>query len=893
MSDAVTGPNVSEISLKVSVSPIDDSKSSSSSSSSSSPLSLSLPPRSLVSTVTDLPHINSSASFLLQLSDIRAVLYSKLFNDTFTITDDPSQISALKLLQLSLAGISTFATTKYLYTFQIYSDDSSIIKKYVASLEFLESHDEESDEGNFSDDEDDDFMDVGLRRHEHSYIQLSDEERNSLSPYVRFSDGEENEVTKESSDVFDDLEEDDDDLDGYDDSAFASSTEALQPRGLMGTGTTSFESLPERLSVEKGRFRNFRAVRRRRKYLIYEPAEAERISGFLILNIVSAAGLPPFKDSIRIRYDMDPFVVVSLGTKIYRTSSKRHSLNPIWSDQYVNLEISPMEKNFDIKFNVLDKDRFSFNDQVCSGKLPVRHFLSPSPDNNWHTVELPMKLDPKSPKKYVAYCPALTIRYKFQSYNNIVGDLKKKLSSPEIDFQKEQIFLSCPLCGKRDRRNFSLVKHVSICRNGLSPGKFLKKSYTTSNSATRRWYSNALIKIAYGKLQLGGNNANIMVQDRDSGLIIEERMSVHIRLGIRMLYKSIKSDNSSKRIKRMLARLSRKQGIKFDSQNSRRKIASFVKFYGLDLSQCVKSDISQYGSFNEFFSRKFNPGTRKVDAPDRSEVVVSCADSRMTVFHTVSLSRQIWVKGRDFKIAKLMGELPAGKFNNGAIAIARLAPQDYHRFHSPVCGEVIKISHIEGEYYTVNPMAIRSKLDVFGENVRTIIHIKTEQFGMVVLCAVGAMMVGSIRMTCSVGDDLKKGDELGYFKFGGSTVIMLFEEGKISFDEDLAYNSEQRSIETLVKVGMSIGHTPDSQQYVRHPGKKFDKLKIIRTVTGTNDIGKMNAEDVLYESEEEGSGSEYSDGSILSDDNFYPSWEVNQLRLDDEYKYEIGLERQK
>jgi phosphatidylserine decarboxylase len=126
----------------------------------------------------------------------------------------------------------------------------------------------------------------------------------------------------------------------------------------------------------------------------------------------------------------------------------------------------------------------------------------------------------------------------------------------------------------------------------------------------------------------------------------------------------------------------------------------------------------------------------------------------MMAFETVSDATRIWIKGREFSVARLLGEQykeDAHKYEGGALGIFRyvvlsdcptdgsLAPQDYHRFHSPVEGTVGKMTLIDGEYYTVNPQAIRTTLDVYGENVRKIVPIHTEDFGVVQTVWVGAM----------------------------------------------------------------------------------------------------------------------------------------------------------
>ena len=173
--------------------------------------------------------------------------------------------------------------------------------------------------------------------------------------------------------------------------------------------------------------------------------------------------------------------------------------------------------------------------------------------------------------------------------------------------------------------------------------------------------------------------------------------------------------------------------------------------------------------FNEFFYRALKPTARPCDAPENPKIVVSPADCRSVVFSSVDSATKIWVKGRDFTVKRLLGSAYADEaklFDGGSLGIFRLAPQDYHRFHIPVDGVLDKPKLIKGEYYTVNPMAIRSALDVYGENVRIICPITSPIFGRVMVICVGAMMVGSTIITAEEGQEVKRTDELGYFQFG-------------------------------------------------------------------------------------------------------------------------------
>ena len=218
----------------------------------------------------------------------------------------------------------------------------------------------------------------------------------------------------------------------------------------------------------------------------------------------------------------------------------------------------------------------------------------------------------------------------------------------------------------------------------------------------------------------------------------------------------------------------------------------------------VLLSMSEFKNFNEFFYRALKPDARPCSAPNNPRIIVSPADCRSVVFNSITQATKIWVKGREFNMKRLLGDAypeDAARFEGGALGVFRLAPQDYHRFHIPVDGIMGKPKTIEGEYYTVNPMAIRSALDVYGENVRVLVPIDSVEHGRVMVICVGAMMVGSTVITRKEGDHVQRAEELGYFKFGGSTILLLFEPGKMLFDSDLTDNSST-ALETLVSVAM-------------------------------------------------------------------------------------------
>jgi len=260
--------------------------------------------------------------------------------------------------------------------------------------------------------------------------------------------------------------------------------------------------------------------------------------------------------------------------------------------------------------------------------------------------------------------------------------------------------------------------------------------------------------------------------------------------------------------------LSKKQGVAYDDVKSAKDIEPFIALHNLKKDE-MDRDPSEYKTFNEFFYRELKPSARPIADPEDPKVLLSPADCRITCFPEMLDATKLWVKGEKFTIEGMLGPRAdlAPKFVSGSMVICRLAPQDYHRWHWPVNGKVKQITKIDGTLFTVNPIAINKNVDVFTQNKRQVIEIDTECFGTVVMIAVGATMVGSIHLLCEAqkGADgteafqaHKKGDQQGYFAFGGSTVIVLFERGIVRFDDDLVKNTK-KPMETLVKVNTKIG----------------------------------------------------------------------------------------
>jgi phosphatidylserine decarboxylase len=309
------------------------------------------------------------------------------------------------------------------------------------------------------------------------------------------------------------------------------------------------------------------------------------------------------------------------------------------------------------------------------------------------------------------------------------------------------------------------------------------------------------------------------VIDRQTGDKTFEAMSIYVRVGMHLLYYGSEQEKALhwKKTLELLQSESEKMGREYDSPHSKAHIIPFIQSFRLQdtLSELVQPDPDKYETFNQFFAREIREDARPIAEPENDLVASSPADCRLTVFPTVDLATRYWIKGSGFTLARLLGsEELAAQFDGGSIAIARLAPQDYHRWHSPVSGTVRGIKDIPGAYYTVNPQAINESgvVDVFCENKRSIMTLERTGTGSpVAIVAVGAMLVGSIKYVGGVdkvGVQVRRGQCLGAFYYGGSTVIVLFPKGECVFDEDLVRNSCEANCETLMRVGWRIGAKP-------------------------------------------------------------------------------------
>lgn len=243
-------------------------------------------------------------------------------------------------------------------------------------------------------------------------------------------------------------------------------------------------------------------------------------------------------------------------------------------------------------------------------------------------------------------------------------------------------------------------------------------------------------------------------------------------------------------------------GWRMDQASTREKIGPFIKQYELDPAEFLRN-VEDFANFNEFFFRELKPEARPVD-PDPASVVFP-ADGRHLCVPDLSQCDGLFVKGEMFSLSTLLqNQKLADEYARGSLLLSRLCPVDYHRFHYPAAGVPRASRLINGPLYSVNPIALCQNIHILATNKRCVTELQTDAFGKILLVEIGATCVGSICQTFMADQAVSKGSEKGYFRFGGSSTITIFEPGRIRFAQDLIDNSKQHR-ELYARVGDHMG----------------------------------------------------------------------------------------
>ena len=242
--------------------------------------------------------------------------------------------------------------------------------------------------------------------------------------------------------------------------------------------------------------------------------------------------------------------------------------------------------------------------------------------------------------------------------------------------------------------------------------------------------------------------------------------------------------------------ISKMAGRLLNTGFSARFVGDFVEKNRIDLSICEKQ---KFSSWNDFFTRRLRP----VD--EREKVLVSPCDGKLSVYRIDKNSR-FWIKDTEYTVEQLLrNKSLAERYLGGYALVFRLTVDDYHHFCYPADGKKSDNVVVPGIFHTVNPVA-NEVYPIYRENAREYTLLKTEKFGTVLMMEVGAMMVGKITNVEKKSVSVKKGQEKGWFEFGGSTIILLLQHGKVRLDYDLIENTEN-GYETVVRMGERIGET--------------------------------------------------------------------------------------
>lgn len=239
-----------------------------------------------------------------------------------------------------------------------------------------------------------------------------------------------------------------------------------------------------------------------------------------------------------------------------------------------------------------------------------------------------------------------------------------------------------------------------------------------------------------------------------------------------------------------------------ETKLSRRSIRAFARNYNIDLDEACCT-VDEFRSFNDFFIRELQPGARSFDRP--AELLLSPGDGRLRAWQGVDPRRLVQVKGMEYSLNELLqNDELAAAYDGGTCLLLRLAPVDYHRFHFIADGPCTPSTEIRGTYYSVNMIALSRRVRIFCQNRRSYSVQQSPQWGRVLYIEVGATAVGSIIQSFEPHRPISRGEEKGYFKFGGSTILVFFEPGRVVIDDDIMAQSAL-DIEVKVLAGEPIG----------------------------------------------------------------------------------------
>ncbi|MCK4934330.1 MAG: phosphatidylserine decarboxylase [Simkaniaceae bacterium] len=244
--------------------------------------------------------------------------------------------------------------------------------------------------------------------------------------------------------------------------------------------------------------------------------------------------------------------------------------------------------------------------------------------------------------------------------------------------------------------------------------------------------------------------------------------------------------------------LSKIYGFFQKTKKSQKKIAPFIRDFKVDTSEF---ETQQFDSFNDFFTRKLKKTARPID---KSSLVLP-ADGRYLAYSSLKPEDKVAIKGQSFTLESLLQcKSLAKKYAGSSLLIARLCPVDYHRFHFPADCTPSRPTLIKGQYNSVNPIALAKNLSYLSQNKRIYTTLLTKNAGDILYMEIGATNVSSIQQTFAPNKPYLAGEEKGYFEFGGSCLVLLFEKGRVEFASDLL-EATAKGYEMYAKMGSYLG----------------------------------------------------------------------------------------
>lgn len=245
-------------------------------------------------------------------------------------------------------------------------------------------------------------------------------------------------------------------------------------------------------------------------------------------------------------------------------------------------------------------------------------------------------------------------------------------------------------------------------------------------------------------------------------------------------------------------------------------IQQFVRHYQINLEEAQNSDLRSYPDFQSFFIRRLRQELRPIESVPNA--IISPVDGEISAMGNISAAMIFQAKGKSYSLETLLGgdSKHTERFSGGNFLTLYLAPRDYHRVHLPIAGRLREMIYLPGRLFSVNHYSVNLIPNLFTKNERVVTIFDTV-VGPMALILVGALFVGSIATVWAgeitpsrkrsreiwtypeIGSDavtLGKGAEMGYFNMG-STVILLFANGAVAWDENLMLGKKIRMGELI------------------------------------------------------------------------------------------------